>query len=252
MHRRPKKPAKKNTTSEITQDPSTDHNTDLQHSIPNSDPQLPGRICVISSNNKNTILRTAEKTFAADEICHYLTPGAGILRLLEGIDSKLKNFTFKDFCFVFVGIEDFHDTHDYQRIIESIREKLMLIKHTNIIICSPTYKLNKRSNLVNKRIQHFNDLLYTDAVTYKYAFILDSCKNLPYSQKMFCKKTGFINNRALSIIFNDLDYYVTEINSYYSHSMLPNCLSHDVSESLNPQSPDCTFLGLIRRPQKTP
>ncbi|KAJ2937095.1 hypothetical protein O0L34_g19456 [Tuta absoluta] len=51
------------------------------------------KICIISSNTRNKILTTAQKSFNKCSICHYIKVGGDMRRLLEDIDLKVKDFT---------------------------------------------------------------------------------------------------------------------------------------------------------------
>lgn len=173
------------------------------------------RLCVLNSNSKNKILKTTEKHFPNATTCHYLTPGGGVHQILSGIESKLQDFTLNDYCVIFIGENDFQKTNNYLTTIEYIREKIMCVQHTNVIICLPTYKLGRSVNLFNKRVEVFNNLMYLDNLSHKYAFILDSNKRLEYTSRMFDLRTGFVNNIALRIIFDEIIGLINDNYNYY-------------------------------------
>lgn len=133
--------------------------------------------------------------------------------MLTSIETKLINFTKNDLCIIFIGEEDFLKTKDYLDIIYHLRSTLLSIKNTNIIICAPIYKYEENMNLFNWRIEHFNNLLYLDAITHKYAEVLDSNLNLKYDHTMFYKKSGKLNNYGLSVIFNDLNKMIIKMDN---------------------------------------
>lgn len=172
--------------------------------------ESPGKLCIISSNSKNKILQSAENNLEHTEICHYLTPGAGVHKLLKGIERKLQDFTLKDYCIIFLGDYDFNKTENYQDIVNYIRDCLQKLQHTNIIICLPTYKYAKK--IFNMRVELFNTLIYYDNLINEYAYILDCNKNLDYSPRMYTGQTGFLNNIGYRIIFSDLKILIADIS----------------------------------------
>lgn len=131
--------------------------------------------------------------------------------LFKGLQSKLQSFTMNDFCIIFIGEEDFQTTRDYFGKIIFIRESLRSIKHTNIIICSPTFKYNSGSLMYNWRVENFNNLLYMDILTHEHAYFLDSNRNLSCDYKMFRRRTGSINNSGMVTIFKDVLNYIHDI-----------------------------------------
>lgn len=163
----------------------------------------PPKLCIVSSNNSNSVLKVAKRNFRNHDICHYITTHGGVEQLLEGIDTKLQGFTKRDYCLLLIGNKDFLTTNNYEKCINLLREKLQHMNHTNIVIGSPTFSLKKYCYLYNRRIEAFNNLLYKDNQINRYAYLLDTNKNLQYSFNMFSKKTGNINNKSLSIIFED-------------------------------------------------
>lgn len=220
----------KNLSNELIKNTNNLNNCEIeqQHKIAgsskfsNKDPiHTIRKICMLSSDPKNNILKTAEKYFENTLICHYLTSGGGIHQILNGIETKLEGYTLDDYCLVFIGESDFTVTQNYSSVIDHIRNKLLTVQHTNIIICLPIYKYYK--NLFNKRIEAFNNLLYLDNLNNEYAYILDCNKNLEYSTYMFNDRNGHINKRALNVIFNDiLDLLqrISECNSDKNKSTL--------------------------------
>lgn len=171
------------------------------------------RLHVLSSNNNNKVLETLQQTFKGDRysICHYLKTHCGLQTLLDDVEHITKKLTKIDYFVLMIGEEDFKTTHEYFKLIFSLRETLQKINHTNVIICLPTYKCAAYKDMFNWRIENFNNLLYLDIATHGHAYLLDSNLNLDYSYKMFNYKTGDINNFGIQIVFNDLYKLVNEI-----------------------------------------
>lgn len=185
------------------------------------------KICLVSSNTRNKLLVTTQRTFPHTEICHYLIPNGGILQLLSGIENRLNDYTLNDFCVIFIGESDFEHTNDYPKLIEYIRQELQKVQHTNIIVCLPTFKCRVSGiTLFTKRIEAFNNLIYLDNITHAYAYLLDSNKNLQYNYTMFSKHSGRLNNYGLLTIFTELKELVVSIlketRSYTIYEILPN------------------------------
>lgn len=172
------------------------------------------KICILSTNSHNKILAIAENTLTYSEVCHYLKPKNKTRELLMEIDAKLENFTLNDYCIIMIGEEDFKTTTDYFETTKVIRETLQQLKHTNIIICLPTYKYGKALDVYNWRIETFNNLLYLDVSTHEYAYIIDSNEVLKYDYSMFNRFTGKINNYGLKLIFGKIECYVNDLHSY--------------------------------------
>lgn len=166
------------------------------------------KICMISSNKTNSMLSIAESTFDNYKICHYLKPNSGINQLIKGLEVKLKGYTQKDCCIIFIGQEDFKKTNNYFDLVLNLRETLQLITHTNIIICLPTFVCNNHSTIFNWRLECFNNLLYLDIHTHNYAYLLDSNLNLSYDYDMFSRRYGTIKNKGMKKIFEDLEQLV--------------------------------------------
>lgn len=166
------------------------------------------KLCLISSNQNNKILAIAENTFPSHQICHYLLPNRGIKSLLSSIYTKVADYTMKDNCIIFIGESDFRQTNNYFDLISTIRESLLAIKHTNIILCLPTYKYDYYSTVYNFRVEMFSGLLYQDIQNYNYATLCDSNLYLSFDYTMFKKRSGRINNYGIRTIFSDLESYV--------------------------------------------
>lgn len=88
------------------------------------------------------------------------------------------------------------------------------MKHTNIIICAPTYKYGSHCNMYNWRVQNFNNLLYLDTLAQEHAYFLDSNKNLTWDYNMFDRRTGTIYNNGMKTIFKDIQEFIDGIILY--------------------------------------
>lgn len=170
------------------------------------------KICIISSNKVNTILSISQNTFPCHNVCHFISTNCGVKQLLINLKHKLLNYNKHDYCLIFIGEKDFEHTVNYYELVISIRELLMSINYTNIILCLPTYKFNGHSNIYNSRIECFNNILYSDICTYNYAMLYDSNLNLEYCDTMFYKLSGVINNHGMRRIFSDLKYHIDKQN----------------------------------------
>lgn len=171
------------------------------------------KICILSTNKQNDTLKTAEKYFGDySNVVHYIKPGGDTKQLLQGIRTKLANFTMNDYCVLFIADEDFKVTQNYIGIINCLRKTFEDINFTNIIICTPTYRCNYYSNVYNWRVKIFNNLLYKDIMSHQYAYLLDSNCNLIYNSTMFYKNSGIINNFALNVIFYDINQLIDDID----------------------------------------
>lgn len=89
------------------------------------------------------------------------------------------------------------------------------ISHTNVIICTPTYKLQNYTNIYNWRIETFNNLLYLDILSHEHAYFLDCNCNLNYDHTMFDLLKGRINNYGLRNIFENLLHLINDITISY-------------------------------------
>lgn len=166
------------------------------------------KLCILSTNTQNKVLTIAQDSLHTSGLCHYIKPNCKITELLTDIDKKICDFTRNDFCIILIGDEDFQMTQDYFEIIKSIRELLQSVKHTNIIICLPTYKYGIAMDVFNWRVENFNNLLYMDVSTHEHAYIFDSNKDLSYDSTMFRRKSGHINNHGIRVMFKTLAEYL--------------------------------------------
>lgn len=185
------------------------------HTVQNIKHIIKRKLCIISTNNYNKILSIAENTISKNsELCHYITPNCGATPLLNGLHEKTRGFTKNDFCIIMIGEEDFFNETDYLPLIFHIRSILQDIKHTNIILCVPTFKYGLDANSYNLRVQYFNNLLNLDILSYKHAYLFDSNKSLTYDYTMFRRRSGTINNYGIRTIFDHLTKYIMDIQRY--------------------------------------
>lgn len=186
-----------------------------------------GNVCILSSNTYNKTLSTFEDVLSEHyNTIHYLKSHCGIKDLLRGIESKVNGYTYNDYCVILLGDKDFTSSKDYFELISYIKEELQKIQHTNIILCSPTYKLYK--NIFNGRVESFNNMLYWDPEIHEYAHILDTNLHLEYNHHMFRSYSGYIKPNALRTIFEDIKRLIVKINKrlkfrpYSSSNSNPN------------------------------
>lgn len=185
------------------------------------------KICLLSTNRNHNILSIAEQTFSDNyNMCHYLMPNVKTDQLLKGIETKIADFTMRDYCIILLGHEDFKTTRNYEDLVLHLRETLQRFDKTNIIICLPTFKCSGNSNMFNQRIEYFNNLLYQDNKSHIYAYLLDSNLNLKYDNTMF-HRHGTVNKTGMQVIFRYLHEMINEI------TLENNILSYH--EVLSPQ-----------------
>lgn len=109
----------------------------------------------------------------------------GILRILDNIETETKGYSYNDYCIVFIGDADFETTNNPIELIHAMRQKLEKIKHTNVVLCFPTFKMGNYSNVFNWRVEAFNSLLYKDVEEHKHTFAIDSNLNLSYRYERY-------------------------------------------------------------------
>lgn len=168
------------------------------------------KLCIVSANKINNITSIAEETFENLQVCHYIFPNCGILQLTDKIDKKLADFSMSDYCVILIGEKDFQQTENYVNIIIELRQSLLKIQHTNVILCVPTFRLSNYSTMFNWRIETFNNLLLLDIQTYAYATAFDSNLDLLYDFTMFSKVNRKINDRGMRNIFHNLRLTIFE------------------------------------------
>lgn len=199
------------------------------------------RLCIISSNNVNKLLYLGENTFLGYELCHYIMPNAGINQLFADLDKKLIDFTHEDYCIIYIGERDFEVSNNYRILIDYIKNELKNVMNTNIIICSPNFKLSDNFAIFNKRIEMFNHWMYLDVELCEYAYLFDSNFCLEYTNEMFWKYNARVNNKAVAIIFKNLMYFMNYLDlqteNHYnlvSHQCIDNvAVNHYLNQSGN-------------------
>lgn len=181
----------------------------------NSQQKNDSKICILSTNNRNDIVNIAKETLSKHSvnICHYIKTHCNSQQLVHDIETKLESFTMKDFCIILIGEEDFKTTCDYLQLTLHLRATLQKVNFTNIIVCTPTFNCSPQRNMYNWRVEHLNNLLYLDILTYEHAYLLDSNKNLAIDSTMFTK-LGSVNNHGMQTIFKDIDEYIDGIKKY--------------------------------------
>lgn len=211
-----------NTTQKISQSTHQNNPSPVLSTSPKH------KVYMISSETSNRLLNIIERTeLHNNEICHFRMPKCGLKVLLDCIDKKVKNFTYSDYCIIYIGEEDFRKTHNYIELVTLIRDKLMPLQHTNFIICLPTFKYMENTNIMfNSRVDIFNNLLYLDVETYNYAYVLDSNYNLPYIYETY-NPSGNLNYKGLKIIISDLLDLVLYINSLKTEQIEVDCFQKD-------------------------
>lgn len=193
--------------------------TKSQDNIKDSAPKR--KLYLISTNQRNKVLDLALRTFQNEhQLCHFKLPHRGVLDTLKSIDEKTRSLSKEDYCVIMVGDKDFVKSQNYSELVKNIKNRLTTLNHTNIIICLPTFKCGRWTELFNRRIEMFNKLLYLDVQKHEYAFILDSNLHLTYDHQMFSAPQGAINNRGILNVLTDLKNLIEEIQTYsceYNH-----------------------------------
>ncbi|KAI5635612.1 hypothetical protein NE865_11692 [Phthorimaea operculella] len=173
------------------------------------------KIHIFSTNKKNNVLTIAERHFKNTSLCHFIYPGSGIRHQLDSVLPKIADFTTNDFCIILLGDQDFYSSKDYNELVSNIRQTLLEMQHTNILICIPSFKLNKQSTMFNSRIELFNKILCEDNLKFQYAYLIDTNSNLEYDRRHFNLKTGSINNSGMDIVFRTAHEKVNTIEQWY-------------------------------------
>lgn len=172
------------------------------------------RICMLSTNIYNPLYKLADQVLGSEYyICHYLYPNVRAQHLLHNIEAKLTDLTKDDYCMIFIGEEDFNETQNYAQLIRTIRNRLKNLTHTNVIVCSPTFKLDNYSKMYNSRLETFNYLLYNDNCEHEYAYLLDSNRSLSYDYSMFRYGSGRVSNYGIKSILYDISTYIMIIEA---------------------------------------
>lgn len=223
------KSKEKNTPNSLQKNQADELRGQSPFTCPNTkEPQSKrNKICLISSNKRNKVLSIAKASFSNYDVCHYLKPDCDIRNLIEGLQAKVENYNENDYCIILIGDEDFKHTKNYVDLILTLREALIAINFTNIILCLPTFRCTNYSTMFNFRIETFNNLLYLDNHTHNYAEILDSNFNLTYDYDMFNKRFGTLNNRGLKQIFDDITQIIYSDSDHIDVVLESEQISHN-------------------------
>lgn len=124
-----------------------------------------------------------------------------------------------------IGEKDFKSAGNHIELIYLIKESLMLITHTNVIVCCPTYV---RGALIhNYRVELFNNLLHFDIQNNNYAYFFDTNHDLTLD--MFSYRTGKLNRMGTKRIFDSIfDRLIIDIRNYPMENSM--CNSSDNSD----------------------
>lgn len=163
-------------------------------------PRNKHRLSVISSNCTKGMLPVIEEVFSKYfNFCHYLLPNITTTGFMNTIECNLKDFTMNDYCLIFIGENDLNNG-EYLNILENLRNSMKNINHTNIIICTPTYKTG--ALIHNYKVELFNNLLCLDIKNNQYAYFFDS--NSTLSLEMFSSSSGKLNKYGWRKIFEQI------------------------------------------------
>lgn len=183
------------------------------------------RIHIVSTNKKNRMLDITKEMLQFEQnfnLCHYLLPGRGLKDLLCGLDAKLKDFSHRDFCVIFIGDEDFKVTKNVNELVQFTRETLIRFNYTNVLICLPTYKLSYYNDfmLYNHRVEIFNNIMYNDVIKHEYAYVFDTNSYLDHSDAMFDRITGSVNDSGLCTFVAYLNVGIDLIKKWSENNLL--------------------------------
>lgn len=159
------------------------------------------KLCVLSNYTQPGMLQAIEENFATVfDYCSYTSPNSNLKILLASIPSKIEHFTMTDYCIIVLGETDIKTNDNFIDLVKLIRESLINVTHTNIIICVPTYVCG--APIYNYKIEMFNNLLCLDIQNNKYAYIFDSNHGLTFD--MFSNISGRLNKNGIKCIFSDI------------------------------------------------
>lgn len=218
----------------VTKDSTIDSTLNSTH-LPET-----SKFCLLSNNNRNKILQTVSnnKHTSNCDYCHHIIPGGGVKELLDGIGKRLQSFSRNDYCVIMIGESNFQKSENYMELVHQIRQTLIKVKNTNIIVTAPTYICG--AILYNCRVEIFNSLLSQDIQTHGYAYFFDSNKHLSF--EMFSAKSGKLKNNGMKCILTDLIISTTLIqNSYVAYKEIP---IEDETHKLDLEDPKKQFFLL--------
>lgn len=159
-------------------------------------------ISTTSSRNNNIMVKNMLNYFDEFSCYHLGIPGGGINQLIKGLQNEIQDYTMQDFCIVMIGDQDFRTSNHFnaKALVHELRLELGKVKHTNVILCTPTYICG--APLYNYRVEIFNKYLIDDIQTHKYSYVLDSNLNVTFD--MFSYSTGKITNIGIKNVFADI------------------------------------------------
>ncbi|KAH9639830.1 hypothetical protein HF086_015681 [Spodoptera exigua] len=159
-----------------------------------SKPIKKNKMCILSTNNVLEPLPLIENIFSEHfNYCRYMYPNSTTKHIIKNIDKKLDQYTFEDYCLIFIGENDIRGDVNYISVINDIKESLRKIVHTNIVLCLPIYITG--SPIYNYKVEMFNNLMDLDMQNNNYAYIFDCNRDLTID--MFSYKTGRVNRQGL-------------------------------------------------------
>lgn len=157
------------------------------------------KLCILSNERISGSLSVMEDVFSNHfDFCHYIMPNCDVKQITSDIEQKLKGFTIKDYCLLFIAQKDVRDESKHINAINALKESLQKIKHTNVVICAPTYI--RGAPIYNFKAEMFGNLLYLDLQNNDYAYLFDT--NYDLRLDMFSNTTGKINKDGLRNIYN--------------------------------------------------
>lgn len=168
------------------------------------------KLCIISNQKNKNSLQAIEHAFQTEaNFCHYVAPNGSIKDILKNLDVKLNDFTYNDFCVIFIGSKDITSNENSINLVNYLRETLQYVTHTNVIITLPTFVCG--ALIYNYKVEMFNSLLTMDLQTHNYAYVFDT--NYDLTLDMFSYYSGKITQFGLRNVFLNLKKYLTYFRS---------------------------------------
>ncbi|PZC74714.1 hypothetical protein B5X24_HaOG207339 [Helicoverpa armigera] len=157
------------------------------------------KLCILNTENKKGSLSIIEDTFSKHfDFCHHIMHNCSTKILVQDIDQKLENFTIRDYCIIFIGQTDVKEENKHLSIINELKDSLCRIKHTNIILCLPTYVTG--APIYNYKAELFGKLLCLAFQNNDSVYLFDT--NYYLTLEMFSVTTGKINKLGLKNVYN--------------------------------------------------
>ncbi|KAF9424566.1 hypothetical protein HW555_000377 [Spodoptera exigua] len=209
------------------------------------------KLCIISSEKIRGSLSVTEDVFSNHfDFCHYIMPNCNVKQITSDIEQKLKGFTIKDYCLLFIGQNDVRFESEHINAINALKESLQKIKHTNVVICAPT--CIRGAPIYNFKAEMFGKLLRLDLLNNDYAYLFDT--NYDLSLEMFSNTTGKINKDGLRNIYNRImDNILIDLSlldKKYIGQTNDN-IKHKVTNSHQQTINSTTFGGILLRAHGT-